>query len=226
MPNRPASIPQAFLDACARTPDKVCLRFEGRRYSYGQFLALATRWTAALRGWGLQPGDRVGLFLENSPTFLAAYLGTHLAGGTIVPVNTQYRQVELRHILADAGMRLCVTDAPRLVELQRVQPGLPALELVVMAAEASEGVIRPPSFRLASADSFLADVGADQGDCTPTAPSPDAVALIAYTSGTTGRSKGAMLTHGNLAANSAAVTTAWRWTADDELLLTLPLFHV
>jgi malonyl-CoA/methylmalonyl-CoA synthetase len=67
---------------------------------------------------------------------------------------------------------------------------------------------------------------AEASELQPTMPSADAVALIGYTSGTTGRSKGAMLTHGNLAANSLAVTTAWRWTADDRLLLTLPLFHI
>ena len=181
--------------------------FEGERHTYAGFAALTTGWAAAFRRWGLRPGDRVALFLENSPTFLAAYLGTHLAGGTVVLVNTQYRQVELRHILGDSGARLCVTDAGGARELERVRGELPELEAVVLAERAEE---------------FLGEVGGHAGR----PPGTDEVAVIAYTSGTTGRSKGAMLTHANLAANAWAVTTAWHWTQDDYLLLMLPLFHV
>ncbi|HXI17945.1 MAG TPA: acyl-CoA synthetase [Chloroflexota bacterium] len=204
----PGSITQAYLDACERTPEKVWLSFEGQDHTYAGFLEVAARWAGALSEWGLRPGDRVALFLENSPAFLAAFLGTHLAGGIAVLVNTQYRQVELRHILGDSGARVCVTDAAGERELARVREDLPALEsvLVTEGAEATSVALALPVH--------------------PQAPRPDDVALIAYTSGTTGRSKGAMLTHANLAANSASVTEAWRWTASDRLLLTLPLFHV
>jgi malonyl-CoA/methylmalonyl-CoA synthetase len=203
----PTSLVAAILDWAARTPDKTCLVFEGQRYSYARFAALAGEWDAALRRCGLRNGDRVALYLENSPTFLAAYLGTHLAGGTTVLVNTQYRQVELRHILGDSGARLCLTDAAGLRELDRIRDELPGLEHVVLAEDTAR---------------FLA--GAPATSTEP--PSAEDVAVIAYTSGTTGRSKGAMLTHANLAANAWAVTTAWHWSADDYLLLMLPLFHV
>ena len=73
-----------------------------------------------MKSRGLRPGERVALFLENSPDFLEAYLGTHLAGGVVVPVNTQYRQVELQHIFNDAGVRLCLTDEEQRPELERV----------------------------------------------------------------------------------------------------------
>jgi len=101
-----------------------------------------------------------------------------------------------------------VTDAAGERELARVRDQLPALERVLATegAEAASVALAQPVY--------------------PQAPRPEDVALIAYTSGTTGRSKGAMLTHANLAANSAAVTAAWHWTANDRLLLTLPLFHV
>jgi len=140
----------------------------------------------------------------------------------VVLVNTQYRQVELRHILGDSGARVCVTDTSGARELERVRGELPALARVVLAEEADEflgaeggtgrGAVSGPDAAPERAMSAL--------------PEPDDVALIAYTSGTTGRSKGAILTHANLAANAWAVTTAWRWTADDYLLLMLPLFHV
>ncbi|HEV2121150.1 MAG TPA: AMP-binding protein, partial [Chloroflexota bacterium] len=221
------SIVRSFLDSCQRAPGKACLIFEGQCISYAHVSDLVHRWAAGLHSWGLQRGDRVALFLENSPDFLAAYLGTHLAGGIVVLVNTQYRQVELRHILADSGARLCVTDAARLSELEQVAADLPQLEAVVLVEAKDEGrrtntSLRPSSFVLRPFDSFLADAG----PFIPDLPDPESIAVLGYTSGTTGQAKGAMLRHRNLLANSRAVTQAWRWTADDVLLLTLPLFHV
>ncbi|MER3406776.1 MAG: long-chain fatty acid--CoA ligase, partial [Chloroflexota bacterium] len=128
----PPSIVHAFLNSVERHPDKACLQFEGRRISFAQLLRDAQQWADALRGWGLRAGDRVALYLENSPAFVAAYLGTYLAGGIVVPVNVQYRRVELEHILSDAAVRLCLTDGPRCGELQRVLEALPALDAVIV----------------------------------------------------------------------------------------------
>ena len=207
MVSYPSSIVAAFLGHAARTPDKPCLLFEEESWSYARMRTEGLRWAGAYRAAGVRPGDRVALCLENSPSFVTAYLGAHLAGAIVVPVNTQYRQVELRHILSDAAVRLCVTDVPRRAELARVRDDLPELGLVV-TVEVDDGRF------LIHADPF-----------EPTPPDAEDVALIGYTSGTTGRAKGAMLSHRNLAANAWAVTTAWGWTADDRLLLTLPLFH-
>ena len=109
----PASVVEAFVRHAERAPEKLCLRFEGERWTYERLCGRAETFAAALRSWGLQPGERVALFLGNSPDFLAAYLGTHLAGGVVVPVNTQYRQMELQHIFDDAGVRLCLIDEER-----------------------------------------------------------------------------------------------------------------
>ena len=212
------SIVEAFFQHVAQNPEKLCLRFEEAEISYADLADLARRWAGGLLKWGLRPGDRVALFLENSPSFLGAYLGTHLAGGIVVLVNAQYRQVELRHILSDAEVRLVVTDAARRTELDRVEAELSDLAAVVVVDREASGVAgRVAEF---GGTDFLTVQPVE-----PRMPSPDAVAVIGYTSGTTGRSKGAMLSHGNLAANSWAVTTAWEWTADDHLLLALPLFH-
>src|SRR3712207_1979177 len=107
---RPTSVAEAFALNARRAPEKPCLRFEAEDWSYGRLLDRAGAFAAALRTWGLEPGDRVALFLGNHPDFLVAYLGTHLAGGVTVPVNRSYRRTELRHIFEDAGVRLCVTD--------------------------------------------------------------------------------------------------------------------
>ena len=207
MAKPPASIVEEFVRHAESTPEKTCLRFEGERWTYDRLRGRAETFAAALRTWGLQPGERVALFLGNSPDFLAAYLGTHLAGGVVVPVNTQYRRGELRHIFEDAGVRLCLTDGERKPELEGVQGELPKLEAVIEAGEELED--------------FLEVSGAYE----PELPEGEDLAVIAYTSGTTGRSKGAMLLHRNLVANIEAICEAWRWTADDHLLLTLPLFH-
>ena len=207
MAARPASVVEAFVRHAGDTPEKTCLRFEGEQWTYKRLHRRAETFAAALKSWGLEPGERVALFLVNSPDLLAAYLGTHLAGGVVVPVNTQYRRGELGHIFDDAGVRLCFTDGERRPELDRVRGELPELEAVVEAGEELEY--------------FLEDAGGHE----PQLPDGEDLAVIAYTSGTTGRSKGAMLLHRNLAANAAAVCEEWRWTADDNLLLTLPLFH-
>ena len=202
-----ASIVETFVRHAEGTPEKLCLSFEGERWTYEQLRERAETFAAALRTWGLSPGERVALFLGNSPDFLAAYLGTHLAGGVIVPVNTAYRRAELRHIFDDAGVRLSLTDGERRPELEGVREDLTELEAVITLGE--------------ELDAFLDSAEDDETGL----PGGEDLAVIAYTSGTTGRSKGAMLLHSNLVTNIEAICEAWRWTADDHLLLALPLFH-
>ena len=225
MPSHPGSIVQALLNAASVSPGQPALHFGDRIWTYQDLLDGAAAWAGGLQRWGLQPDDRVALFLDNNPAFVTAYLGIHMAGGIAVLVNTQYRQVELRHILSDADVRLCITDPLRLPELARIEQDIPALEAIIVAAQpggnscADDGLSRVPRL---TAQEVCSSTGMSDGR----APDPEAIALIIYTSGTTGRSKGAMLTHQNMAANSAAIVEAWRWTQQDHLLLALPLFHV
>ena len=204
---RSASVIEAFVRHATRAPEKPCLFFEGDEWSYGRLLERAEGFAAVLGERGIAKGERVALFLGNSPDFLAAYLGTHLAGAVIVPVNTAYKRTELRHIFEDSGARLCLTDAERRREIDGVRGDLAGLETIVEVGESLEELLN----------------GA--GPYERMLPDGDDLATIAYTSGTTGRSKGAMLLHRNLVANVAAVCEAWRWGPGDRLLLTLPLFH-
>ena len=132
---RPVSLVEPFARSAEASPDKLCLRFEGEDWSNGRLLDRAGSFAAALRAWGLKPGDRVALFLGNHPDFLAAYLGTHLARGVTVPVNKSYRRTELRHIFEDAGVRLCVADGEARPELERVRDDLSSLERVVVRGD-------------------------------------------------------------------------------------------
>ncbi len=193
------TIPAALLAHAAQTPDAPCVIWQGTPISYAELAAQSIGWAQHYQQQGVARGDRVGLYLPNSPTFLAAYLGAQLAGAAVVLINTQYRASELQHILADSAARLVVTDAAGREHLAQAGCNV-----------AIDAAANPPP--------------ADYRTLMP--PAPTELALLAYTSGTTGRAKGAMHTHASLTANSSAVTAAWAWTNADRLLLVLPLFHI
>ncbi|CAN5705183.1 acyl-CoA synthetase [soil metagenome] len=211
----PASLTNAFARVAERTPDAVFVEFEGTTVTYREMSDRSTRGAGALVGWGVRPGDRVALFMENSPRFIEAYLAVLWTGAVAVPINTRYRVAELAHIVADADVRLVLVDeegsANHDVSVAAARLGVP----VVPLQGEGEGV---DAWRNAfgAHDAIIDVVPRSHGD----------LAVIVYTSGTTGRSRGAMLSHGNFLTNARAVTGAWGWTARDRLLLTLPLFHM
>jgi malonyl-CoA/methylmalonyl-CoA synthetase len=213
----PDSLPHVLADRAARHPARTLMSFEGGVFSYASFAAHVGAAAAALHGWGLRPGDRVALYLGNTPSYLVAYLAALWCGAAIVPTNTRYREAEVGHMLRDAGVRMLVTDDAGAGVAAATRASVPSLDAVV-ALSGSPATDR--RVWAALAPSRASDRPPD------IAARHDGLALIAYTSGTTGRSKGAMLTHGSLLANARAVGRAWRWAADDHLLLTLPLFHI
>ena len=184
---------------------------DGGVLTYGDFAALAGRFAGALATWGVVPGDRVAVQVEKSVAALALYLGCVRAGAVFLPLNTAYTRTELDYFIADAEPRLLVVDPARqagLADLATV-PGAPR---VVTLGAAGEGSLAEAAARCNA--SF---------EDRPRAP--DDLAAILYTSGTTGRSKGAMLTHDNLLSNALTLRDAWRFTRDDVLLHVLPIFH-
>lgn len=191
----------AALDAHARQrPNAPALDAMTYRALRDASLEVARR----LRGLGISSGDRVAIYSENRPGFVFALLGIWRAGATAVPTNVLYRAGDLEHVLQDAEVRaVCVSEA----------------SAPFLSREVPRTVIA-----LSEVEAWVRGGGAG-GEPGP-APAAEDLALLIYTSGTTGRSKGAMLTHGNLATIAAQLTEAWRWTAEDTLLLALPLFHV
>jgi malonyl-CoA/methylmalonyl-CoA synthetase len=190
------------LDAhAAARPDALALD----DVSYGALHDASLRVAAKLRDAGLRPGERLAIYAENRPGFVYAYLGGLRAGAIVVTVNVLYRTSDLEHILEDATPSVVCVSAQ---SEQYVTPheGRAVVDLADVEAWAHDASIPPLS--------------------EPPEPRADDGAILIYTSGTTGRSKGAMLTHGNLAAIGSQLGEAWRWTRDDTLLLTLPLFHV
>ncbi|RKH04448.1 long-chain fatty acid--CoA ligase [Corallococcus sp. CA053C] len=215
----PASLLEVFLDHARHAPARPLLSFEHTTFTRGQVAERVTTLARGLKARGLVPGDRVALFLENSDAFVVTWLGVQAAGCVAVLVNTAYRQVELAHILSDAEVKVCVTGTAGASELAPLRDQLPALQWLI--------TVEPPPPALPFSSVPFDTVLAEGAASTVALPLPGAedLAVLGYTSGTTGRSKGAMLQHRQLLANVRAVTEAWRWTDADRLLLTLPLFH-
>ena len=194
-------------------PDKTFLETpDGKRLGYGDFDALSARIANALGALGVRPGDRVAAQVEKSPEALALYWACLRAGAAYLPLNTAYTLAELDYFISDAEPRLVVCRPEIRDELARTAAG------------------RVPGCRVETLDSrgggTLAALAAEQGPgFADHASGPEDLAAILYTSGTTGRSKGAMLTHRNLASNAETLKDAWRFTADDVLLHALPIYH-
>ena len=176
--------------------------------SYAQLFAGAERMAAALVSAGLQPGDRIAMQVEKSVEALQLYLGTVMAGGVFLPLNTAYTGPEVTYFLHDATPRIVICDPGR------------ALEITPLASDAAVFTLA------ADGTGTLSDAAnAHTAGFTATPRAGDDLAAILYTSGTTGRSKGAMLSHANLASNATTLRDTWRFTADDVLIHALPIFH-
>ena len=191
-------------------PGRPAILFEGRQLSYGQLDDLAGRVSGALRARGVDRGDRVAVHLPNIPEFVACYLGIVRTGAIAVSVNPSLTKPEVTFLLDDSGARACFTTEAGREAIDR--PALPSLEHVVIC----EGAGHPALGDWTDAAEPAPAVAADPGD----------PAAILYTSGTTGRPKGATLTHGNVESNSWATVHHCGYRPGDRLMLFLPLFHV
>ena len=187
--------------------DKPAIHFEGRTLTFGELDVQSNRVAHAFQHLGLQKGDRVAFYLNNRLELILAYLANLKLGLVTVPMNTQYRDTEITHIVGDASPRVILTDRTQAPILEPIRKQLPSVEQVLLADELEE----------------LG--GKESAEAIETRVDGDDLAAIMYTSGTTGRSKGAMLTHGNFVSNITGIVSAWHWQTDDTLLLTLPLFH-
>ncbi|OIQ39010.1 MAG: malonyl-CoA synthase [Roseobacter sp. MedPE-SWde] len=175
--------------------------------TFGELFAGAERNAAALVAMGVKPGDRVAVQVEKTIEAIQLYLGTVMAGGVFLPLNTAYTTPEVAYFLGDARPRVLVCDPAREDEIAEV------------AGDAR--VVTLDGKGLGS----LSDAVVGRGGFDPVPRGPDDLAAILYTSGTTGRSKGAMLSHENLASNSLMLRDYWQFTDRDVLIHALPIFH-
>jgi malonyl-CoA/methylmalonyl-CoA synthetase len=207
--------PSAWIEsAAAAHPERTFLRTpQGERLSYAQLREATARYAAALSELGVRPGERVAVQVEKSPQAVLLYLACLRLGAVFVPINVANALQEIEYFLRDSRPHLAVVRPEALAELAPLAQRAGVPELVTLGT-ADDGTLAERARGAAPA----ADL--------PRAQPAATLASLVYTSGTTGRSKGAMLTRGNLASNAAVLATAWRFTGADTLLHTLPLFHV
>lgn len=184
---------------------------DGLSLSYGDLFARAAQAANALTALGVMPGDRVAVQVDKSPDMVVVYLACLRAGAVLLPLNTAYTLAELGYFLSDAAPRLMICRPSSLEVVRNLA------RTVGVAHVESLGIRRDGSFaaKMAGASDTFATVPREGDD----------LAAILYTSGTTGRSKGAMLTHGNLQSNAAALADLWRFDGNDVLIHALPVFH-
>ena len=183
----------------------------GARFSFDELIAATGRMANALVAVGVKPGDRVAVQVEKSTANLVLYLASLRAGAVYLPLNTAYTLSEIGYFVGDAEPGLIVCDP-------KVRKG------VTEIAQACGARVETLD---EDGKGSLAELAASQPAAFRTIPrTDDDLAAIVYTSGTTGRSKGAMLTHANLASNARTLVEAWRFTSGDVLIHALPIYHV
>lgn len=220
--------------AVAEGPDRPALHFFDQTWTYREVDRRASALAAALRAGGLRPGGRVGIFSQNDPDWPTALVATWKAGGTAVALSPMLKQRELAFQLADAGVEalVCldelyhavVCDVLADVMVQQVYVSHPDDWLPAGVPRAATGLIRP---RRDSADgATLRAVFEDHSSLASASPSASDVAVLTYTSGTSGPPKGAMITQAGIAYNAQVFAEWLSLTPDDPILGLAPLFHV
>ena len=213
MYSRAVSLPRLFAPTFRDRPHQVALEWACQEYTFADLDQRANRMAAALTARGLTRGDRLALYLPNRLEYLDLFLAATRLGVIVVPINVLYRERELGHILRDATPKAVV-----------------AAELKFGPAYATATSITTEEAAMASAEWQVDELAAEAARLPATAIDTSALddsapAALIYTSGTTGPAKGAVITHGNLAANARNLVASWHITADDRFLLALPLFH-
>jgi len=200
-------IPALLAATAARHPDRPAIRLDGEELTFAELDDLSSRAAGRLRSLGVRAGDRVALHLPNTPVFAVLYYGILRAGGVVVPVNPLLKAGEVEHCLADSGASLLFAwhedGGQAALGARRAGTRHIAVEPAAFTARVREHAPLPGTGERSASDT----------------------AVILYTSGTTGRPKGAELTHRNILRNVAAGAEVLRLAPDDVIFGGLPLFH-
>ncbi|HYM58909.1 MAG TPA: class I adenylate-forming enzyme family protein [Solirubrobacteraceae bacterium] len=204
------TLPGCFAATAAERSDAPALDVDGAAATHGELDDRAARVAGFLRARGVAPGDRVLLCAPTSLDLVVAYLGTLRTGATAMPCDASLTADELAHLLGDARPEAAFVAPGARERLDRAAAGAGRVATVVAIGGSGDGL---PAL-------------ADALEARAVAPEPDpGPAMLAYTSGTTGRPKGVPLTHANVLASIRAAMLAWRWSANDVLVHALPLSH-
>ncbi len=232
-----------FLEESARKyPDAPCTIFKGAKISYQEMVGRTDRFAAALAGLGVKKGDRVGIFIPNTPQFVIAYYGALKAGAVVVATNPLYTPREIEHQANDAGIEVMIVMSNFYNTVKEVQPKTKIKTIVVTNIKETLPPLTAFLFTLLKEKKAGFRVELAEGDIwwkdfvAPYTPEdrpqvdvgPDDVAIFQYSGGTTGTPKGAIALHRNLVANSLQIR---RWMVDakdgeEVVLMAIPLYHV
>jgi fatty-acyl-CoA synthase len=197
---------------CARTPQRPALTYESETWTYEQLSARIAACAEHLVAQGVEPGDRVAYLDLNNATFFVTLFATSQIGAVFVPLNFRLTGPELAYIVSDAGARVMVAGREYRAIIDEIRESLPCVAFI--AADEEQ-------------DGWQALAEEPQGTPLPSVRTdPSDVAIIMYTSGTTGRPKGAMLTHANLWWNNINCLHAFDVLAVDVTLIVMPIFHI
>ena len=229
------NLKQMLADSVEKRGDAVAFRYksggEWQTCSYRAFLDHVRTVSELLGQLRVRPGERVGLFADNTMPWAAIYFGIVGTGAIAVPIDAKVQEMELVHILSDSQARVLFCGARQYHLVRERHHQLRDLEHVFIM-EGEQGLDLSSSkapvtyhdldfaMNEAAADALSEKAAYDHYD-----PGDDDVASLIYTSGTTGRQKGAMLTHGNFTSNVASCRRAWPINGDDNFLLVLPMHH-
>lgn len=206
---------ELFPALAARLPDKVALITKTRELTFRDLDRESSSFALALIARGIMPGDRVTIFSANRWEWIVSYHGILKAGAVVNPINVMLTSDEARFVLDDVAAKAIVGSADRLATLKSVLPQIASLELVISL---DPGV--------AGAELFTALIGLDPKGFQPIEVTPESLACVAYTSGTTGHPKGAMQSQRSLVLNCAYTATMHARTQDDVIVTSLPCTHV
>lgn len=192
-----------MAESFARYSDRVLIEeADGRRWTYAEIEQAGGRLAARLLALGVVPGERVLVQTDKSVETLILYIAVLRAGAIHLPLNTDYTEAELAYFLADAEPVLAVCRDQSVALFDRIGGGAGVITLRALFGDLPQEAL-PPERR-----------------------EPDDIAAILYTSGTTGKPKGAMLSNANLVSNGETLVELWRFTPEDRLIHALPIFHV
>ncbi len=208
--------------SAARLGEQACFEIEGEKFTNFELLDFGRRMHGALARRGLGPGQRAVVLMMNHVQVYPVFQGIFRAGATAIPVMPQAAAAELRYVLADTSADLIVTDVERLPTVREAAAGLPHVRMILVQGGADNPEATPPEFRL---DELVREEPILE---LPEIKSSD-VAIMLYSSGTTGKPKGVLLSHGNLVASAEAVLEASvldHWEGPRITLSAMPIAHI
>ncbi|AYC30154.1 fatty acid--CoA ligase family protein [Paenisporosarcina cavernae] len=210
-------------------PGKTAYHFMGKDTSYAEFDQTVSMFASSLKSLGVEKGDHVAFLLGNTPHFLISLYATMRIGATAIPINPIYTPDEISYIIQNSDAKAVIALDMLLPLVEKAAAAFPSVHNYIIcetSADAADKIAALPASILPKVKAFSQLLMGATPDSLPEEVSQDDTAVILYTSGTTGRPKGAMLTHGNLYSNARDTADYLHFTAEDRVIATLPVFHV